>query len=62
MHVGERWRNRKTGEVVRVEVYLAGLLSFSVYRDGQWYMCRSLWDEAQFKSAFLKAGSERWDA
>lgn len=62
MYVGERWRNRKTGEVVRIEVFFAGMLSFSVLREGEWFMCRSLWDEVQFTAEFSKAGPEACDA
>jgi len=62
---GERWRNRQTGELVRIEVRLLGLLSFSVFRDGRWYMCRHIWDEEQFREEFelqARAGSEFGDA
>lgn len=62
MRVGVRWQNRKTREIVRIEVYFAGFLSFSVLREGQWYMCRNLWDEAQFKTEFSQVGSDKWDA
>ena len=49
---GERWRNRQTGELVRIEVQFLGLLSFSVLREGRWYMCRHLWDAEQFRNEF----------
>jgi len=49
---GERWRHRQTRELVRIEVQLLGLLSFSILRDGKWTMCRHPWDENQFREEF----------
>lgn len=50
---GERWKNRRTGELVRIEVQAFGLLSFSVLRDGEWQMCRHVWDAEQFRKEFV---------
>lgn len=52
MRPGEQWRHRQTGELVRIEVRDFGLLSFSVLRDGEWMMCRHVWDEEQFRQEF----------
>lgn len=64
---GERWRHRQTGELVRIEVQLLGLLSFSILRNGRWTMCRHLWDVDQFRQEFeLRAHAaskeDDWDA
>lgn len=53
MIAGEQWRHRKTGDLVRIEVHLLGLLSFSVYRDGRWRMCRHIWLEEHFRKEFV---------
>ncbi len=49
---GERWRHRQTRALVRIEVRLLGLLSFSVLREGRWLQCRHVWDEEQFRQEF----------
>lgn len=46
------WRHLETKEVVRVDTYRGGLLTFSIYRGDAWVRNRSLWDEVEFKVKF----------
>lgn len=52
MQAGEQWRNRKTLDLVRVEVAEFGMVSFSVLQGKRWLMCPFLWDEEQFRIEF----------
>lgn len=46
------WRHLETKEVVRVDTYRGGLLTFSIYRSETWIRNQSIWDEVEFKAKF----------
>lgn len=51
---GDTWRHRQTKEIVRIEIFEFGFLSFSILRGGRWFKSASLWDEAEFVAKFEK--------
>lgn len=62
MHVGELWQHRLTGEVVRIEMRLAGLLSFSILRGEHWIMCPHIWDKRDFDRKFRRIHPSKFHA
>ena len=54
MSPGEFWQHRKDRTVVRIEMALEGLLSFSILRGKQWVMCQHIWDEDEFRTKFKR--------